>query len=419
MSTTAASRWWNGEGARHDHVRRRSRRHRNQIRARRHHRGAAAAGGDDRRARLAARQSVVDAVQYRADDPDRAAARLGDPGAGQIPADRRGVDRQPTATPAAKSCSTARSAPAGRSSGSAGPISSTAPIRSRSAGASMCSSRCWRSAWCGCSGSKRRAATSAPVYFFVVLPICSFILLTGWSDDRTAAGRHRAVGRRAGHHRGGLGRHRALAAARHPAGARAALAHADGQAVFGDLHRIRARRAAGDRAVHGERDAAAVRARAARAGQIAARADRHRAVCLGLYGGGGARRLAGDPQGPVRGRHGGGPRLLADDAAHHPAAGAEDHHPEYRQHLYRTVQGHHAGVHRRDFRFPAHDRGRAHRSEMGDAGDQHHRLRGRRDVLSDLLLRHVALCPRDGSPARQGRADAKGGCDDRTTPRAT
>ncbi len=65
-------------------------------------------------------------------------------------------------------------------------------------------------------------------YFFIVMPICSFILLTGWSGHRIAAGRHRAVGRRAGHHRGGLGRHRALAAARHSAGARAALADAHG-----------------------------------------------------------------------------------------------------------------------------------------------------------------------------------------------
>ena len=33
----------------------------------------------------------------------------------------------------------------------------------------------------------------------------------------------------------------------------------------------------------------------------------------------------------------------------------------------------------------------ARRSELGDAGDQHHRLCLRRDLLSDLLLRHVAL----------------------------
>ena len=36
---------------------------------------------------------------------------------------------------------------------------------------------------------------------------------------------------------------------------------------------------------------------------------------------------------------------------------------------HRAVQGHDAGVHRRHFRFPAHHRGRPHRSELGDAGD--------------------------------------------------
>ena len=46
------------------------------------------------------------------------------------------------------------------------------------------------------------------VYFFVVMPISSFILLDRLARDRLAAGRHRAVGRRAGDHRGGLGRHR-------------------------------------------------------------------------------------------------------------------------------------------------------------------------------------------------------------------
>jgi general L-amino acid transport system permease protein len=36
-------------------------------------------------------------------------------------------------------------------------------------------------------------------------------------------------------------------------------------------------------------------------------------------------------------------RLLAVDAADHPAAGAEDLDPRHRQHLHRAVQGHHAG----------------------------------------------------------------------------
>ena len=52
------------------------------------------------------------------------------------------------------------------------------------------------------------------------------------------------------------------------------------------------------------------------------------------------------------------------------------------------------------FDFLRTDRSRAHRSEMGDAVDQHDRLCLRRDVLFHLLLRHVALCARDGSAAR-------------------
>ena len=50
---------------------------------------------------------------------------------------------------------------------------------------------------------------------------------------------------------------------------------------------------------------------------LAARADRRRAVLGGLYGGGRARRLAGDPARPVRGRDGARARLLADDRSRH------------------------------------------------------------------------------------------------------
>ena len=117
----------------------------------------------------------------------------------------------------------------------------------------------------------------------------------------TAAARARdrryvALGRHADHRGGGRRRHRVLAAARHRAGARPALAHAGGQDAFGDLHRVRARRAADHGAVHGERDAAAVRAGGLVARQAAARAGRRRAVRLGLHGRGGARRPAGDPE---------------------------------------------------------------------------------------------------------------------------
>ena len=72
----------------------------------------------------------------------------------------------------------------------------------------------------------------------------------------------------------------------------------------------------------------------------------------------------------------------------------QDHHPEHRQHLYRAVQGHDAGVHRRHLRFPAHRRGRAHRSEMGGADHQRDRLCVRGDVLLHLLLRACRATPR-------------------------
>ena len=75
---------------------------------------------------------------------------------------------------------------------------------------------------------------------------------------------------------------------------------------------------------------------------------------------------------------------------------------------HRPVQGHDARLHRRHLRFPEDHRGGAHRSELGDAGDQHHRLCLRRDLLSDLLLRHVALCAVRRSPARRAATAAEG-----------
>jgi His/Glu/Gln/Arg/opine family amino acid ABC transporter permease subunit len=73
------------------------------------------------------------------------------------------------------------------------------------------------------------------------------------------------------------------------------------------------------------------------------------------------------PERPVRGSHGRRSRLCADDAPRHPAAGADSDDPEYRQHLYWAVQGHDAGLHRGYLRSPAHDRGGPHRSEVGNA----------------------------------------------------
>ena len=77
-----------------------------------------------------------------------------------------------------------------------------------------------------------------------------------------------------------------------------------------DLHRIRPRRAADHRAVHGERDAAAVRSRALCARQAGARADRRRAVRVGLHGGGGARRARRGPARPIRGGAGARARAI-------------------------------------------------------------------------------------------------------------
>jgi hypothetical protein len=67
------------------------------------------------------------------------------------------------------------------------------------------------------------------------------------------------------------------------------------------------------------------------------------AVLRGLYRRGRPRRSRGAAARPVRGRGQPRARLLAVDAAHHPAAGAEDLDPRHRLDLHRPVQGHHAG----------------------------------------------------------------------------
>ena len=138
----------------------------------------------------------------------------------------------------------------------------------------------------------------------------SVVRFASWlSIDRARRRRDHAVGRRAGDHRRGHGRHRGLAADRHLFGAGAPLRASRRAAVLGDLHRVRPRRAADHRAVHGERDAAAVRPRTLGAGQARARADRRGAVRVGLHGGGGARRAGGDPARAIRGGAGVGARL--------------------------------------------------------------------------------------------------------------
>ncbi len=52
-----------------------------------------------------------------------------------------------------------------------------------------------------------------------------------------------------------------------------------------------------------------------------------------------------------------------------------------------------------DLRSAAPSKLSSSRSEMGDAGDLDDRICGRRHLLSDLLLRHVALRSRDAKPA--------------------
>ena len=342
-------------------------------------------------------------VQHRADDPHRAAAGLGDPRTGQVPADRRGLDRhRPRRLPRDRAAPRDRRLLAVRLR-SAGPISSTAPIRSRSAGASMSSSPCWRSAWSGCCGWSaaprprrglflRRAAgllvrPAAPAGAPIGLPPVDTALWGGMLVTIVVA----SVGIVCSLPLGillALGRRSRMPAVR--LFSVIFIEFVRGVPLITVLFMAsvmlplfvpeeyspdKLLRALVGVALF----ASAYMAEVVRAGlQAIPKGQYEGAMALGL----GYWQMM---------------RLIILPQA------LQDHHPEHRQHLYRPVQGHDAGVHRRHFRFPAHDRGRAHRSEMGDAGHQHDRLRGRRDVLLDLLLRHVALCARDGSPARQGR----------------
>ena len=110
------------------------------------------------------------------------------------------------------------------------------------------------------------------LFFFVVVPLVSY------PSVRLAADRLRRSTPRCGAACWSPswcpGRHRVLAADRHSAGARTALVHAGGEAVLGHLHRVRARRPADHRLVHGQRHAAVVRAAGLVARQAGARAGR-------------------------------------------------------------------------------------------------------------------------------------------------
>ena len=159
------------------------------------------------------------------------------------------------------------------------------------------------------------------ILFFGVFPVVAFFLLVGGSV-RPAARGDPAVGRAAGDAGDLVHRHHRLAAARHPAGARPPLRAADRPHALRHLHRVLARRAADHGAVLRDLHAAVLPAGQLEDRRAAARADRRRAVRRRLYGRGGARRPAGDPARPVRGRDGARPGLLAHDGFRHPAAGA-------------------------------------------------------------------------------------------------
>ena len=114
--------------------------------------------------------------------------------------------------------------------------------------------------------------------------------------------------------------------------------------------------------------------------------------------------LAAVPRGQYEARGRSGAGLLAHDGAGHPAAGVAHHAAQHRQYLHRPVQGYDAGLRRRHFRFPAHHRSGPRRSEMGGAEHPGDRLRLRRALLLRLLLWHVALCAaHGGAAARAGR----------------
>ena len=104
------------------------------------------------------------------------------------------------------------------------------------------------------------------VYFFVVLPM-SVVPVAAWRPvPRAYRSPDLVLGRHSRDRGGGHDRHGVLAAARRPAGIGAPLRASGRQMGIGRIHRIRSRRAADHRAVHGERDAAAVRSRTPGAG---------------------------------------------------------------------------------------------------------------------------------------------------------
>ncbi len=105
--------------------------------------------------------------------------------------------------------------------------------------------------------------------------------------------------------------------------------------------------------------------------------------------------------------------ILAYDGVRYLAASVAGDAAEYREHLHRSVQGYDAGVHLRHFRFSAYHRRGARRSALGDTDHQRHRLCVRSIVLLRLLLWHVALFTKCRGAAGTRASSLKGIADDK------
>ena len=257
-------------------------------------------------------------------------------------------------------------APAGCSSGPASASSCTGSIRRPSAGASISPAgsrrRGDRAAVLRGLPGRRALAVAAAI---VLPPLGIWLLYGGWA--RPAHGRDARMGRADADHVP-LALCRAdRDAARHPAGARTALAAAGHPDALDHLHRVLARRA--DRRGDLPRldPAAADHAVRRRHRPPRARRDRARPRDRRLHGGSRARRPAGGPRRPARGRTALGLGYWRSDRLHRAAAGAAHRAARDDQRVHLAVQEHHAGADRLDPRPARHRAGGAGRSRTGSA----------------------------------------------------
>ena len=139
---------------------------------------------------------------------------------------------------------------------------------------------------------------------------------------RPRARRHRPLGRPSAHRDPDTDRHGRIDADRRRARARTALVARAAALARHRLHRARARRAADHRAVRRDLRVPARPSGRLAARSVLARRDRPGPVPGGVHGGDGARRPAERVARAVRGGDVARPRLLADAARRHPAAGA-------------------------------------------------------------------------------------------------